>query len=121
METRPPTSSWQVAKNPLNAERCDDPLCVVFKVHCCVFSLCLQNLDSRMQQLLTDLEAGLRSVLRRLHSTHHIGGGGLDSSRSFEGGIIDDGWVSGEVVQRACDTGTAKECSASMLKALQWL
>ena len=52
-----------------------------------------------MQQLLTDLEAGLKSVLRRLHSTHHTGGG-LDSSRSFEGSVIDDGWVSGEVMQR---------------------
>ena len=62
-----------------------------------------------------------KSVLRRLHSTHHTGGGGLDSSRSFEGGIIDDGWVSGEVMQRACDTGTAKECSASVLESLQWL
>ena len=50
-----------------------------------------------MQQLLTDLEAGLKSVLRRLHLTHHTGG--LDSSQSFEGNILNDGWVSGEVMQ----------------------
>ena len=52
-----------------------------------------------MQQLLTDLEAGLKSVLRRLHSTHHTNGGGLDASRSFDGTSLDDGWVSGEVMQ----------------------
>lgn len=62
-----------------------------------MFSLCVQNLDSKMQQLLTDLEAGLKSVLRRLHLTHHTGG--LDSSQSFEGSILNDGWVSGEVMQ----------------------